>query len=277
MVSPQSDGIGLINNQRLSNIMNVELVSQRPLISYHNLQKASKGIKILLSEYFPIYKLSADDLCSYYPAINFITALVYQTDVEVESAQLDGSYFSRQDPWTSKQETILSLLREIHIEHPKIQEYLEEMGEYFRLESKLMLSEKITHTDLIRANELRSADIRTVHCTLLQLLGLPYKQEVFDLHFPREVICEIGEDILEYQDDVKTKHFNTYKMFERLYGTEAPHYLKAEIERYQNLFQESLKQFSPDEQKIHWDIWDNCWKEFSFLVSPEKLSSYVAA
>jgi hypothetical protein len=238
-----------------SNGINSQSVSQIPYISYQNLSKSSKVMRSILKLYFPIYNLPLDDCFGYYPLLGFIEALVYQTDVEVEAAQANNSSVGQFSVWNRKKEIIQSLLKELNLEHPTIQDALERMGEFFELESQVMAADTITHADIIRVSELRSADIRILHCTLIQMLGKPHRPEIFDLLLPKEVVGEFMDDIISYKSDVESGHYNTYHMFEILYGEEAPHYLKAEIDRYLNLYEQRLKSFSQDEQEINFGLW----------------------
>jgi hypothetical protein len=68
---------------------------------------------------------------------------------------------------------------------------------------------------------------------------------------------------------VAAGNYNTYWMFQKLYGEEAHHYLKAEIDRYKNLFEEKLKLFPEEEQERYTKKWSRFWKRYSYLSSAE--------
>ncbi|OKH54664.1 hypothetical protein NIES2130_27985 [Scytonema sp. HK-05] len=258
-----------MNIHLLKNFMETQSVAQIPYISYQNLCKSSKVMKGIFKVFFPTYNLSFDDFFNYYPLLGFIEALVYQTDVEVEAAQANRSSMSPFSLWNRKKELIQSLLKELNLEHPTIEDALEKMGEFFDLESQVMAADTITHADITRLSELRSGDIRVLHHTLIQMLGKPHRPEVFELFLPLEVISEFADDIISYKKDVASGHYNTYWMFERLYGEEAPYYLKAEIDRYLNLYEEKLKLFSKNEYSINLEefskAFNNMLNKFSFL------------
>ncbi|GAA6621085.1 hypothetical protein [Scytonema sp. NUACC26] len=250
------------------NLLAQSVVSQK-YISYHNIYKATRVIKHLVKAYCPIYDISLDDFFNYYPLLAFIEAMVYQNDVEVEAAQANKTSLSQISPWNSKKEVIQSLLKELNLEHPTILNALEKVGEFFELETQLMASDKVTHADVKRLGELRSCDIRTLHYTLIHLSGKTYRPEMFELLAPREVIFEIIDDIHDYRKDVAAGHYNTYWMFEKLYGEEAPHQLQAEIKRYRNLFEERLKLFPENEQKFFSERWSRVCQRNSFLESAD--------
>jgi hypothetical protein len=231
-------------------------VSQIPCISYHGMSRSAKIMRRMTTHYFPMYGLSAHDFFDYYPLLGFVEALVYQIDEETEALQ-QNSLLSKNlsviqaPPWHSKLQSILSLLEELNITHIAIQKYVDELREYWDLETKLMIADIVTHTDVIWAVELRHSDIRVLHTILVLMLGKPYRREVFDLLWPLEAWVNLNADVKQYEKDQAAGHYNTYRIFVKLYGKEAPDYMRAEIERYDNLFQERLKQFPADEQEIY--------------------------
>jgi hypothetical protein len=256
-----------MNTQLLSETINLQSVSQIPYISYQNLYKSVSAIALIEDRYCPIYDISLTGFFSYYPLLGFIEAIVYQTDLEVEDAQVNKKSLSQAPLWNSKKQVIQSLLKELNLEHPTILNALEKVGDFFELESQLMASDTVTHADVIRACELRSCDLRVLHCTLIQLSHQTYRPEIFDLLLPIEVISEIVADLYAYKDDIATGNYNTYWMFEKLYGKEAPHYLQLEIECYRNLFEERLKLFPENEQKFHLERLSSWWETISFISS----------
>jgi hypothetical protein len=58
-------------------------------------------------------------------------------------------------------------------------------------------------------------------------------------------------------------------MFQKFYGEEAHHYLKTEIDRYKNLFEEKLKRFPQEEQEIYLVRWSRFWQRFPYLSDAE--------
>jgi hypothetical protein len=58
-------------------------------------------------------------------------------------------------------------------------------------------------------------------------------------------------------------------MFQKLYGEKAHHYLKAEIDRYKNLFEEKLKRFPQEEQAMYLVTWSRFWQRFPYLSDAE--------
>ena len=236
--------------------MHQQAVNKKICISYRNLNKATPIVKLVTKSCSQIYDLPEDSLFNYYPLLMWIETLVYEADEQVEAAQAQGRALSQVSPWNFQKEIIESLFKELNLEHPTIQKALNRVSEFFDLESQLLAAgATVTHFDVIRAGELRPCDFQLLHCTLIQLAGKSYRAEVFDLLSCREILLEFVDDVLSYKKDIAVGQYNTYWMFERLYGEEAADYLQAEAERYRHLFQERLKQFSTDEQKFYSELW----------------------
>lgn len=250
--------------------MHQQAVNKKLCISYRNLNKATPIVKFITKRFSLIYDLPEDSLFNYYPLLILIETLIYETDDEVEAAQAQGRALSQVSPWNFQKEIIESLFKELNLKHPTLQNALNRVGEFFDLESQLLApGATVTHFNVIRAAELRPCDIELLHCTLVQLAGQPYRAEVVDLLSCREILIEIVDDVVSYKKDIAVGQYNTYWMFEGLYGEKAPDYLQAEVERYRNLFQERLKQFSTDEQKLYSELWFRFEQRNAFIFNAD--------
>ncbi|GCA89850.1 hypothetical protein [Microcystis aeruginosa] len=251
-------------------------ISRNHYISYHSIYKATPSLKFIFKHYCPIYHISLDEFFEYYPLLAFIEYLVYETDAEIESNQKDSSSSSQSSLWDSKKIIIRSLLKEFDLEAPTILKHIENLGQYFELESQLVTSEKITLEDVIRASELRSSDELILHCTLIAMSGKPYRDEIFEIMSPIHILLEFHDDFLSYQEDRAAGNYNTYWMFQKLYGEEAHHYLKAEIDRYSKLFEATLEQLSEQDQEFYSSKWSRLWQNvFPYFSSAELLRQAV--
>ncbi|MEA5536733.1 hypothetical protein [Crocosphaera sp. XPORK-15E] len=212
------------------------------------MKRSSRVLREFVLYYFPLYHLEIRDFFRFYPVLGFMEALVYETDEEVEEIQANNSIFSGYSPWKTKRETILDILEKTNLKHHCVETYLDNLGEYFALETNLLASRIITHQEIIQAAQLRSSDYRFLHCTLQKMLGQNFQDEELNeelrLMWPLEVLNDIEDDIESYQEDVANKHYNTYRMFVKIYGEKAPYYLKKELDYYQNLFHEGVETLS---------------------------------
>jgi len=224
-------------------------------VSYYGMQKSARIMRDMALFYLPIYDLRIVDFFKYYPTLGFIEALVYQADIEVEAEQHQQIPLQQTSRWQAKRNIISLLLKELSINHWSIEYYLDKLGEFYDLETKLMTSKTFTHADVSQINELRSSDYRILHSLLIQSLNKTYTQIIFDVMWPIEVVTEIYDDIYSYKSDVVAGHFNTYDLFLKLYGQDAPKYLEAEMDHYEQMFDDFLYQLSPHSQQLYSFIW----------------------
>ncbi|WYL96755.1 MAG: hypothetical protein HEQ35_25785 [Gloeotrichia echinulata IR180] len=225
--------------------------NQTPLISYEAMQKASRIIKYVYQFYFPLHCLSPDDICTYYPVLTCIEATIYQADLVMEEGQISKILHSPNDNKSSLKllkYSLINLLKELDYYDLLIEEELAKGEEFIQLENKIMLNGIIKHSDVMRIAELRSSDVRLLHLILFRMLGKTYDKNLLSLIWPVEVIADIEDDFKSYIDDVAQNSYNTYRIFVALYKEKAPQYIKAELEHYENIFQEKLATF-PDEEK----------------------------
>ncbi len=257
-------------------ILFAETAYKMPCISYQSMRRSCRVIREFVLYYFPIYNLSMNDFFRFYPILGFIEALVYETDDEVEKIQSEGyDHELTASPWEYKQKIILSVLEEFNIKHFKVEYYLDKLGDYFDLETHLLTTPHITHAMIRKAEELRSSDYRILHCTLLKMLGLNYPNDEFNdelkLMWPLEVLNDIEDDLMSYSEDVASKHYNTYRMFVKLYGEKAPYYLKRELDYYENIFHQQLVQFSDLKRETFIKPWNAYRLDHPVPVIPEPI------
>ena len=229
------------------------LALEIPCISYQSMKRSSRVLREFVLYYFPLYNLSWSDFFRFYPILGFMEALVYETDEEVEQIQATNCLLKQHSPWKTKQEMILAVLEKSNFKHHQVETYLDNLGEYFELETHLLISPEITHQEIMKAAQLRSSDYRFLHCTLLKMLGQNFHDEELNeelrLMWSLEVLNDIEDDIESYEKDVATKHYNTYRMFVKIYGQQAPYYLKKELDYYEHLFHQGVEKISDNPLK----------------------------
>jgi hypothetical protein len=264
-----------LTTTRNSGILVNKLASKISCISYQSMRRSSRVLREFMLYYFPIYNLSMNDFFRFYPILGFIEALVYQTDDEVEKIQGEGYATLQHSPWQSKQEIILAVLEEYNLKHYKVEYYMEKLGDYFELETQILASSHVTHEMIKKAAELRSSDYRVLHCTLLKMLGLNYQEEELNeelkLMWPLEVVNDIEDDLMFYSDDVAAKHYNTYRMFVKIYGEKAPYYIKKELDFYESLFYKQLRRFSEIKRESFTKPWNAYRLDHPVPVIPEPI------
>lgn len=227
-------------------------ITQTPLVSYEAMQKAARIIKYVYQFYFPIHGLSSEDICTYYPTLTSVEATIYQADLIMESGQSTNitpeEHEDNNRNLNILKDTLLTLLKELDFYDLTIANELARGEEFIKLENKIMVGGVIKYPEVMRVAELRSSDVRLLHLILFRLIGKPYDEKLLSLVWPVEVIADIEDDFSSYADDVATERYNTYRMFVSLYKENAPEYIKAELDYYENLFKERIAAFSNDEK-----------------------------
>lgn len=220
---------------------------QTPLVSYQAIQKAARIIKYVYRFYFPLHGLDLEDIFIYYPTLTSVESMIYQADMIMEKGQNAKIFCTPNDNDKSGlkilKASLVNLLKELNCYDSTIEKELARGEEFIKLENKIMLGEVIKHSDVMRVAELRSSDIRLLHLVLFRLLGKAYDEKLLSLVWPVEVIADIEDDFNGYADDVAQGGYNTYRIFVALYKENAPKYIKAELDYYENLFKERLATF----------------------------------
>ena len=223
-------------------------VNIQPYISYKGMQKSARILRDFTTFYFPLHGLCDQDFFTYYPLLGFVEALIYQADQDLEAGKVD------EKPYTRNKNIILSLLKEIDCYDPLIERELDNGEEYVDLESKMMYSGKFSYEDIIKAVKLRPFDFRVLHCILFRMMNKPFDEKILALIWPVETIADIEDDIYQYPEDVENNHYNTYRMFVKLYGKDAPNRLQKELDYFSDIFRGKLSQYQESEQRRYLDI-----------------------
>jgi hypothetical protein len=96
---------------------------------------------------------------------------------------------------------------------------------------------RLTEADARRTLESKSFDYRLLHLLLFQLRDAPVDEAAVDCLWFSEVLIEIGDDLVDYEDDVLKGSFNIYRCYVRLFGAEAPMRMVAYVSQVEALYQ----------------------------------------
>jgi len=218
----------------------------QPAIAYPEMQKSTLVLFDMATFYLPLHGQNGKKIFTYYPILGMVEGLIYQVEMAMEVSE--NTEVTRPNIWSTKEPIITEFLSEHQLDHPAILHYLTEVGHYFQTVHQLLSTKRPHHTNIIRAAEKRPADIRLLHAILLQLMGQPHNETLFDLLWSLEVLLDLKANFTEYADDLVTGHYNSYQMFVKLYGEQAPHYIKIEQQRYKMSLQQKLTNASKVQQ-----------------------------
>jgi len=223
-------------------------IEDLPLISFGGLRRSAWVIGGLGRLYMGLYDVPAERLLEFFPVLGFIEALVYQCDADVECAGgLTPAVIANA---RQRHDSIVRLLRKLGLEDERAEAEMVNMWIYAALEGVLNKADaEVTLEQVRRAAELRTSDIRALHAVIARLAGRAPDGRYCKVMWPLEVIGDIEQDLESYAEDVARNHYNTYAMFVRLFGDEAPARLTTEIERYQEMYERRLDELEPAEQQ----------------------------
>jgi hypothetical protein len=205
----------------------------RPGIAYPEMQKSSLVLYDMAAFYLPLYGRAWEDFFTFYPVLALVEGLIYQVEISLEMGEVIQ--------WEEQKNRIMSFLHEHRLVDSDVEYYLVGIGNYFESVRYLMNQDVFSHEDIVNTAELRPSDIRLLHTLLTKLMGQPLDGELFVLLWPLENLLDLKANVTEYADDVATGHYNSYQMFVKRYGNEAPCYLKTEQSRYQDMFDKRYK------------------------------------
>jgi hypothetical protein len=206
--------------------------------------------------YYPLHDLSTRQRLRCTPALFAIEFLVYQVDAVTEGAKDVDLDVARNDDYTRLHRyktTFESLLRRAHAFNDAVAEQLD-MGErYVRLENRVTsgwaTGQQAGYEETIGLAELRPSDVRLLHAMIFARLRRPVDTGLMDLLWPVEVLADIANDLEHYHSDVARGQFNTYGAFVTLFGHGAEARLRAEIDRYEQMFRDRLTVVPPERRE----------------------------
>lgn len=217
-------------------------VGRHPCLSFCDIEKAHRILGNVAHYNAPYYRHAAESIGeqSFYPLLLFTEALVYQADVEIEAAQRGVIPFTDQQPWLERQAILTALLRQLGLLSAGVQAEMCNLATYWHLENAMMYHGEISHQLVVDALSLRASDIMIVHHLLHQLLSMPFDKRIVAALQAWEILTEIECDLREYPADVADNEYNTYRMFVRLYRSEAVAQMEQEWRRRQGLFEQAV-------------------------------------
>ncbi|MEG4916421.1 hypothetical protein [Microcoleus sp. B7-D4] len=190
-----------------------------PTISYWSLQKSLSNLQGLTQLYFPLRGVSEGDIPQFMPLFIFVEATIYQIDEEYENHINTPQFISKHIS------VLQNVLSQLNLFDNEIAKELEEGLIYYRLEQKFCLGARPTQDDIDKASLFKCYDIGILQRILLKIINQPYDEEFLSMCQLFCQICKICTDIEDYKKDVERNVINTYRMFVRLYGKEAPQQL----------------------------------------------------
>ncbi|MEG3861180.1 hypothetical protein [Microcoleus sp. herbarium12] len=243
-------------NDHLESIKTVCVTDEMliPTTSYWSLQKSITNLQGLIRFYFPLVGLSEVDFPQVMPLLIFTEATIYQLDEEYERHVDDSEFISEHVL------TLRNVLIKLNLFDEKIETELFTNGlTYYRLEQQFCSGVILTQQDIDKASLFKCFDFGILQRILFKLTDKPYDEEFLQTCRLSDQICKISCDLRDYKEDISRNVINTYRIFVRLYGAEAPQRLHRYIEDLNSKLQERLKfleQTQPELAKKFIELWN---------------------
>jgi hypothetical protein len=221
-----------------------------PVVSFKALCAARSTLEDFCLSYFMFYGLDGGSAITneHLPLLTFVESAIYAADEANEQLltkeKLKKFLLANKKLDKTAVNVLCSVLEERQLLDGRVKEQLQFGHEYWELERKictaLSAEEPLEVEDVIRAIELKSFDYRILNLLLAQLTGNPYDDDAIDFLWYSEVLIEIGDDLVDYEEDVLENSFNILRCFVRLFGTSAPIRLTALISELEALYEQKL-------------------------------------
>lgn len=209
-------------------------VSKKTLTySYYSMARANRFFVYYFLPYHQLYNVSIQEFLNHCePIVNHVFSLVNEADDVIEAAQRGEIGYSGVHPWKIYTRDLMLLLKHLNSYDEKIdQELNDNLIRYWDLENQMMHDRTLTPDMLLEAIDLRASDITATHHICERLLGVAASADRIEATRACEILMEIESDLTEYVTDVRENNYNCYRMFVRLYGSQAPQHMEQERER----------------------------------------------
>ncbi|KAK9822916.1 hypothetical protein WJX74_004414 [Apatococcus lobatus] len=246
----------------------------QPAVSFRGLQRARTTLEDFVCSYFPLHGLSVhQDLFLYLDVLVYVEGVVYSMDEENERATQAGKA-SLSGPLQGEQ-LLISILSQQQLLSDRISAELQQGREYWALERQLCAimghpggNSKLRLDDIQRASWAKSFDYRVLNLLLYQLTHKAVDEGLMDFLRLDEHLVDIGDDLVDYEDDIMANSFNIFRGYVHLYGRDAELRLVEHITSCEEAHQKLLQQLPSSTQ----EKWQRRKKEASSVPGSEKWS-----
>eukprot|EP00877_Chromochloris_zofingiensis_P013833 jgi/Chrzof1/8703/Cz03g21080.t1 len=208
--------------------------------------------------------LLMQDVFKYLDVLVYVEATIYGMDEENEQFAAEGVTTPSQHTFQADM-TLREVLEQQGLMDDNIKAELDNGQEYWRME-RILCSHMLqpagqtsghsnldfTLADVIHTHENKSFDYRVLHLLLYKLLNQPCNHALLDFLKVDEMLVDIGDDLVDYEDDVIRDSFNIYRGYIHLFGEDAQMKLVQRISQLEHQRDDLLRQLPSDMQdSIH--------------------------
>ncbi|GIL64075.1 hypothetical protein Vafri_18050 [Volvox africanus] len=231
-------------------------------ISFKAMQRARATIEDFSRSYFPYVGLSLpDDFFKYLDVLVWVEATIYQLDEDNE--QLTETGLIDHQPTAAGIKGICAVLSQQELMDEAVQRELQQGLRYWLLEQDicrrllhaprpLQTSAQLTAAEVLECHAAKSFDYRVLCLLLFRLTKKPYDEALLSFLRLDEMLVDISDDLVDYEDDVLANSFNIFRCYIQLYGREAELRLVERISSLEEQHGRLLAGLTEDMREHYW-------------------------
>ncbi|KAK9839710.1 hypothetical protein WJX81_007737 [Elliptochloris bilobata] len=200
-----------------------------PTISYMALRRARTTIEDFVQSYFSYHDLRVpEDFFRLLDIMIFVEGTIYAMDEENERLAAEGKVEATHV--LQGERVLLRVLRRRRLLTPQLEAQLRQGKEYWRMERELcaaMLQHPGGRCTAFQLDDVhvcssgKSFDYRVLNLLLYALRRRNPDQQLLEFLAVDEALVDIGDDLVDYEDDVLKNSFNIYRGYVHLFAEEA--------------------------------------------------------
>ncbi|MDZ8138073.1 MAG: hypothetical protein RM049_22665 [Nostoc sp. DedQUE04] len=238
--------VDILNHPYKIDIKNNEVI---PTLSYKAIKKAIQLLQPWVNHLLKLYGVSEADIADIMPLLLFVEATIYQIDEDNEIHEDINKNIS----------VLRNVLTQLNLFDDALETRLQQGLTYYDLETQFCSGKIPTQENIDFVCIGKPFDFGILHRLFFKLTSHP-DEEMLGIYPITDQIGEIISDLKSYKEDIERNVMNIYRMFVRLYGSEAPQQLQQYLEKLNSQLQyqlKFLKQTRPDMAGKFIIYWNN--------------------
>ena len=185
---------------------------------------AQSALEDFINSYYMFHNLDAEssgDILKYFPFLGFMESHIYDLDQANEDSLQPEQRLAGlpQDPFVP----LRRVLEERAWMSVELEKEFQQGTRFWALERKICAalaskSPQINQHEVEEALKLKSFDYRAMNLLLYKMRGAEPNNVHMDFLATSEVLVEIGDDLVDYYDDIDRNSFNIYRCFVAIHG-----------------------------------------------------------
>lgn len=225
-------------------------------VTIEGVDLAQSALEDFINSYYIFHNLNPDsthDVLKYSPFLGFMEGHIYDLDqanedcLHPEMAEMAHGVMRHVDAAEDPFGPLRQVLEERTWMTPELDSEFQQGARFWALERQICRAlgskssvKSFTQEEAEEALRLKSFDYRAMNLLLYKMRGEKPCKEHMDFLATLEILVEIGDDLVDYYEDMERNSFNIYRCFVALHGdsaqTELRRYISAAEEAYAAAF-----------------------------------------